>query len=202
MQASPPGRPTRMRAWQRAHSRQVDRSGHVRAAAAVGAPIGAHERVLFAGRDVTGAAVVATGWALYHQPQAGPGQAWLRLGWEDVGRVAWAEGSGILTLTALPCSGSSRLVLPLSGHAPLVELARERVASTLLGGTLVWHRDRACAQVIARRRPGTDQVSWILAFSRADDIDDAGVQAQVALAITELQEEIGPAIAERHRRVS
>lgn len=202
MHASPPGRPARMRVWRRAHSLQVGRAGPVRAAAAAGAPIGPHERVLFAGRDITGAAVVATGWALYHQPRPEPGRAWLRLGWEDVGRVAWAERSGILTVTALPCSGSSRVVIPLSGHAPLLELAREQVASTLLGGTLVWHRDRACAQVIARRRPGTDQVSWILAFSRADDIDDAGVQAQVALAITELREEIGPAIAERRRRVS
>lgn len=202
MHASPPGRPARMQTWRRAHSLQVGRSGHVRAAAAAGAPIGPHERVLFAGQDVTGAAIVATGWAIYHQPQPGPGRAWLRLGWEDVGRVAWADRSRILTLAALPCSGSARLVLPLSGHAPLLELAREQVAATLLGGTLVWHRDRACAQVIARRRPGTDQVSWILAFSRAGDIDEAGVHAQVALAISELQEEIRPAIAERPRRVS
>ncbi len=176
-------------AWPRAHRAQLARSRTVPSAAAASAPIGRRERILVTEREVNGAPVVATANAIYHRPVDGPD--WLRLGWEDVGRVAWTARSGTLTLTALPDSGSSGLLLHLPGPAPLVGLARERVGSTWLTGTLVWHDDRACAQVIARRQPGTGRISWIIAFSRAGDIEDSAVQAEVADAIDELRAEIG-----------
>jgi hypothetical protein len=146
--------------------------------------------VLFSDRTAAGPVIVATGWAIYQQA-GGVARHWLRLGWEDVGRISWSRGAGVLTLTALPGSDAPTMVLPLAGGESLVNLTRERVAATRLASVQVWHDGRNCARVIARRKPGTGKVAWVIAFSVAHDDDDPAIQAEVELAIGELQAQIG-----------
>jgi hypothetical protein len=126
-----------------------------------------------------------------YQQASGAERHWLRLGWEDVGRIAWNRETGLLTLTALPCNDAPTMVLPLAGSESLVDLARERVAATRLATVQVWHAGRNCARVIARRIPGTDNVTWLVAFSAAGDAEDPAIQAEAELAIVELNAQIG-----------
>src|SRR5260370_20544325 len=130
------------------------------AAAEAGAPIGPGERVLTRTREVSGALVVATGHAIYHEEGTAGGRSWSRLGWEDVGRVRWDEGSSALTLTRLRGPGPPEIALRLARHAPVVELASERVTWTILAHAPVLSRGRVCGGLPARRRPGSVEARW------------------------------------------
>jgi len=58
-------------------------------------------------------AAPAAGRALYHQA----GQAWARLGLDQVGRVGWDEQRHVLVLTGLAPAVPARTVLHRLGHA-------------------------------------------------------------------------------------
>jgi hypothetical protein len=160
-------------------------------ARAAGAPIGPAERVVTVGSVVEGSLIVATTAAVYWQDGPGPGRAWSRLGWEDVGGVSWDEQRRVLTFTGVRPGGVWRKELALPAHTALVELARERLTSTLLASAAVRHGDQVCAWVTARRQPGSGNVMWVVVLNGACGISASAIRAKVDAAIVDLQAKTG-----------
>jgi hypothetical protein len=186
-----PGLAARGRAWLRAHIPPLSRLRKTAAAIAAGAPIGPGERVLTSVRQVSTALVIATDRAVYHQDGPGAGYSWSRLGWEDVDQVLWDDDLCALTLTTAGRGGSSRVVLRLPRHAPLVDFARERVTATTLARAPVLSGGRVCGWLTARRPPGSDRVRWVLALQDASVSGDPALQSRVSGAIAALEADLG-----------
>ncbi len=138
-------------------------------------------------RQVSAALVIATDRAVYHQD----GRSWSRLGWEDVDQVLWDDEPRALTLTTARHEGPSRVVLRLPRHAPLVEVARERVTATTLASAPLLSRGRVCGWLTARRPPGSDQVRWVLALQDATAAGDPALPSRVSEAIAVLEADLG-----------
>ena len=79
----------------------------------------------------------------------------------------------------------------LASGSALVDVARERVASTLLASTTVRLGDQPCARVTARRQPGSGKVVWIVVLNGAAGISNPAIRARVEAAIAALQAETG-----------
>lgn len=132
--------------------------------------------------------MVATARAVYQQSPA-PG-VWVRLGWEQVGRIHWDERRGALVLTGWTPEAPARIVLAVPRDHALVPLACERVAWTMLLSARVPLAGHGHAQVTARRQPGTDRLLWSVVLG--DGVADSStVGAEVAAAITRLRSELG-----------
>jgi hypothetical protein len=137
-----------------------------------------------------GSLVVATGAAVYcHAGE--PNRTWSRLGWEDVGGVVWDDRRRVLTLTGVQPGRIWRKELVLPCHTALVELARERLTSTLLASTAVRLGGQVCAWVTARRQPGSGKVVWVVVLNVARDTGDPAIRGEVAAAIADLQSQTG-----------
>lgn len=185
-----------VRAWLGIAGEWLARRNQTSAAKAVGAPIGHAERVLTTGRDRAGSLVVASSAAVYFQDRGGPGRAWSRLGWEDVDAVLWDDRLQVLGFSGVQPGGMRRIELVLASRGALVEVARERVASTLLASTAVRLGDQVCARVTARRQPGSGKVVWIVVLNGAAGISNPAIRARVGAAIAALQAETGIPAAE------
>ena len=129
--------------------------------------------------------------AVYHQDGPGAGRSWSRLGWEDVDQVLWDDDLCALNLTCAGREGSSQVVLRLPRHAPLLELARERVAATTLARAPLLSGGRVCGWLTARRPPGSDQVRWVLALRDATAAADPALQSRVSGVIAALEADLG-----------
>jgi hypothetical protein len=114
--------PRWVQAWREDHERHVA----ARAEARAYAPVRPGERLLAVARGTGGELLAATDWALYHQA----GQAWVRLGWEQVGRVGWDEQRHVLILGGLAPAVPARTVLGLAEDWDLPAVAAERVSWT------------------------------------------------------------------------
>jgi len=177
--AAEPGFTPGVRAWLRTAGQWLARRNRRSAAKAVGAPIGPAERVLTSGHDLAGSLVVATSAAVYFQDLGGPGRTWSRLGWEDVDVVRWHDRHRVLAFTGVHPGGMWRKELVLASRSALVDVARERVASTLLASTSVRLGDQPCARVTARRQPGSGQVVWTVVLNGAAGISNPAIRAMV-----------------------
>lgn len=145
------------------------------------------ERWLTAEVDARGVPVVATNRAVYHRDSGG---GWLRLGWEQVGRVDWDEPRRTLLLTGLTPDVPRRTVLSVRRGSVLVALARERVGwSTLLAGPI--RLDRVGVLLTVRRQPGSDRLLWVVAFDDGVDRDDPATSLRLASALARLRAETG-----------
>jgi hypothetical protein len=193
--AAEPGFTAGVRAWLRAAGRRLARPSQRSAAHAVGAPIGPAERVLATARDLAGSLVVATSAAVYFRDRGGPGRAWSRLGWEDVDVVRWHDRHQVLAFTGVRPGGMWRKELVLASRSALVDVARERVAFTLLASTAVRLGDQPCARVTVRRQPGSGKVVWIVVLNEAADISNPATRARVEAAIAALQADTGIPVA-------
>ena len=71
------------------------------------APLRPAEHLLAVACGLDGELLAATDWALYHQT----GQAWTRVGWEQLSRVAWDQQRHVLMLTGLTPTVAARTVL-------------------------------------------------------------------------------------------
>jgi hypothetical protein len=108
-----PQRNRRLMSWPRwVQAWREDREQHAaaRAEARALAPVRPGERLLAVARGAGGELSAATGRALYHQAS----QAWVRLGWDQVGRADWDEQRHVLTLSGLTPAVPARTVLPLA----------------------------------------------------------------------------------------
>jgi hypothetical protein len=189
--AAEPGFTAGMRAWLRAAGQWLTRRNQRSAANAVGAPIGPAERVLAIGHDLAGSVVVAASAAVYFQDRGGPGRAWSRLGWEEVDVVRWHDRHQVLVFTGVHPGGVWRKELVLESGSALVDVARERVASTLLASTIVRLGDQPCARVTARRQPGSGKVVWIVVLNEAARISNPAIRTRVEAAIAAVRADTG-----------
>ena len=194
--AAEPGVTAGVRAWLRAAGQWLARRNQRSAANAVGAPIGPAERVLATGHDLAGSVVVAASAAVYFQDRDGPGRAWSRLGWEEVDVVRWHDRHQVLAFTGVRPGGLWRKEVVLASGSALVDVARERVASTLLASTIVRLGDQPCARVTARRQPGSGKVVWIVVLNQAARISNPAIRASVEAAIAAVQADTGIPAAE------
>ena len=182
------------------------------------------ERTLVRERDVIGHPIVATTHALYHYPgpDMAPGRhfhgkvhphagahpiplGWRRLGWEEIAKVGWDSVRHVLTVTGLPgrravaaLGPEAAIDLYLVRRSQLVDLARDRVAATLVVSRRIPVADGGTVLVTARRRPGSAVVTWVVFNgdgSRANGSGPNGadpylVRAQVQEAIRSLRAEL------------
>ncbi|HYN94977.1 MAG TPA: hypothetical protein VES42_14105 [Pilimelia sp.] len=152
-------------------------------------PLAAGERILRTGLDDGGRAVVGTNHALYHQRT----DVWLRWGWELVHRVDWDADRRTLTLWAVGRDVPGRTALRLPAGDRLAWFACERVSAQTVIDTHVRPGDGRLVRVIARRRPGSDELLWIV--TRPGAHPGAAVDAEqddhVTAAITRIRRELG-----------
>jgi hypothetical protein len=142
-------------------------------------------------RDTSGAGVIATDRALYHQHDHRPGGAWTRLGWEQVERADWDPRRRRLILTGLTPDGPRRTELPLADGVTLMSLARERIRwTTLLSGPLRLS-EVGEAHVTVRREPATGALLWVVRLHPGVDRDDPRLSASVDAAIARLRAQAG-----------
>jgi hypothetical protein len=157
------------------------------AAAEPAVPLARGERVLTVAHSRDGSPVIATKLAVYHQHPTGSG-TWIRLGWEQVGRVDWDEPHG-LVLTGWTPEVAARTLLGVARGEPLLALARERVAWTTLLATHLPVGGRGLARVTARRQPGTNRLLWMVALGPGVD-DNAAVRAELDAALARLRADL------------
>jgi hypothetical protein len=111
--------------------------------------------------------------------------------------VRWHDRHQVLAFTGVHPGGMWRKELVLASRRALVDVARERVASTLLASTVVRLGDQPCARVTARRQPGSGKVVWIVVLNgAAAGISNPAIRARVEAAIAGLQAETGILAAE------
>jgi hypothetical protein len=189
--AAEPGFTAAMRAWLRTAGERLARRNRRSPARAAGAPIGLAERVLTLGHDIAGSLVVATSAAVYIQDRGGPCRTWSRLGWEDVDAIRWHDWHQVLAFAGVHRGGLWRKELALASPGALVDVARERVASTLLASTAVRLGHELCARVTVRRQPGSGKVVWIVVLNEAAGISNPAIRTEVAAAIAALQADTG-----------
>jgi hypothetical protein len=189
------------------------------------------ERILIRERDIGGHPIVATTHAMYYYPgdYTAPGRhfhgkvqphtgehpivpRWHRLGWDEIAKVSWDSVRNVLTVTGLPgrrtiatLGPDAALDLYLSRRGRLVDLARDRVAATLVVSRRIPVAAGGTVLVTGRRRPGSNVVTWVV-FSGVDGnggghagehhrpgedgADPYLVRAQVQAAIRSLRAEL------------
>ncbi len=155
--------------------------------AVAGLALAPGERLLTTEGEAQAVAVAGTDRAVYHRDRGG---GWLRLGWEQVGRVDWDEPRRTLLLTGLTPDVPRRALLPVRRGSALPALARERVGwSTLLAGPI--RLDRVGTLLTVRRQPGTDRLLWVVTFDAEVDRDDPATPRHLAAALARLRAETG-----------
>jgi hypothetical protein len=166
-----------------------DRHQHAaaRAEARAHAPVRPGERLLAVARGAGGELLAATDWALYHQA----GQAWERLGWEQVGQVDWDEQWHALILSGLTPAVPARTVLHLASDWDLPAVAAERISWTKVLDQRVSLNGQAGARVAVRRLPGQARLMWLVILDRGLDPANPEVRADLVSALTELRAATG-----------
>ena len=176
-------RPQWVQAWREDHEQHAA----ARAEARAYAPVRPGERLLAVARGADGELSVATDRALYHQAS----QAWVRLGWEQVGRADWDEQRHVLILSGLTPAAPARTVLHLARDWDLPAVAAERISWTSLVDQRISLNGQAGARVVARRAPGGARVRWLVLLDRGLDPGNPVVRAQLESALTELRAATG-----------
>jgi hypothetical protein len=155
----------------------------VRATARAHAPLRPGERLLAVACGAGGEVLAATDQALHQQA----GQAWARLGWDQVGRVGWDEQRHILLVTSLTPAVPARTVLRLAKDWGLPTVAAERVRWATLVDQRISLNGPAGARVLARRIPSGAGVTWLVILDHGLDPADPAIKAGLQSALTELR---------------
>lgn len=150
-------------------------------------PLDRGERVLVSERAEGSAPVVATTRALHHRGPVG----WLRLPWEEIGRVRWDAAKHTLELIRFTGGSPAMVTVRLNPPTRLPSVVKERVTATILVSTRVELDGWGYANVVARCRPGTSDVVWIVQLAAGSDPDDGAVQVRVDQAIHDLRRHLG-----------
>jgi len=155
-------------------------------------PLASGERVLATTGDSGGSWVAASDRALYHHVDPSgmaPAREWVRVGWEEIGSVYWNDGECTLIFTGLVPTVARRTVLHLPTGGSLGHLAHERVAWTAVVRTEIQLGQHGKARVIDRRRPGSDELTWLVGLDGGSDT--AGLQVDLEAALNELRGQLG-----------
>lgn len=149
-------------------------------------PLARGERILAWTCDSRGHRVAATERGLYHElidrSVAGIRRRWGRVGWEEISRVTWNDSEHTLTFTGLFPTVARRTVLHLPEGVSLGLLAQERVAWTAVVRTEIDVGEYGRARVIGRRRPGSDELVWLVGLDGGSDAADLQVALEKALS--------------------
>ena len=164
-----------------------DHDQHAAARARARAPLRPGERLLAVACSAGCELVAATDWALYHQA----GQSWARLGWDQVGRVAWDEQRRVLMLTGLTPAVPARTMLHLAKGWDLPAVAAERASWAKVVDQRISLNGEAGARVIARRVPGGPQARWLVVLDQGLDAADPEVRAWLDAALAGLRAATG-----------
>ena len=156
-------------------------------------PLAAGERLLAMARDTGGRWAAASDRALYHDVAertglAGP-REWVRVGWEEIAGVSWDDRACSLTFTGLVPTVKRRTVLYLPAGATLGLLAQERVAWTTVVRTEIPLGDQRTARVIGRRRPGSEELTWLVGLDGGSDTE--AVEGALEAALNDLRARLG-----------
>src|SRR5258705_13153779 len=135
-------------------------------------PLVHRERVLAGEPDASGTPVVATTHAVYHREPSADGDPWRRLALENIGRLRWDSGRGVLDLTSFAPGPTRRLTLHLRRGTRMGAIVKERVAALLIVGTRVLLDNGGTALVTARRSPGTAEIVWVVLLDENADPTD------------------------------
>lgn len=145
------------------------------------------ERILRILCDESGAWVVLTVRALYHQADG----SWSRIGWEQVLRVGSDDTQHALVVTAMSPQGSKRTTLRMTDPGQLLDLARERIASTFLLSTRASLGHHGTALITARRTPVAGETVWHVILDEHVDRAHPAVDARIKAVIEELRGHLG-----------
>lgn len=148
-------------------------------------PLASGERVLATTCDSGGRWAAASERALYHRvghpSDSTAAREWTRVGWDEIGRVDWNGSECTLTFTGLAPPGPRRTVLHLPTGASLGLLAHERVAWTEVVRTKIHLGGHGWARVLGRRRPGSDEVTWLVGLDGGSKTADLQLALEAAL---------------------
>jgi hypothetical protein len=143
------------------------------------------ERVLAAGRLTEGSWAAATGGSLLLAGE--------RLDWALVTHAEWDHETSTLELQHLAShdgsAGTRRLALEEPGRLP--EVVRERVTASIVVSRHVPVEGRAGVRIVARRRPGEDDLLWQVVVDPGLEPDDERVRAAGEAGIVDLRRELG-----------
>jgi len=144
------------------------------------------ERVLAHAPDDTGGVVAATERCLVLPvPDADP----LRLPWEQVAKATWEDGQLLVTEVGDAAGPGPLHRLRLSDPGLLPETVRERVSASIVISRHVRLAGKAGVLLAARRRPGSNQVTWTLTFDPGVDHADPAVLARAKAELARLRAE-------------
>ncbi len=157
-------------------------------------PLMSGEPVLAMTCDSGGRWVAASDRALYHHggvtAASRRSTEWVRVGWEEMGKLYWNDREGTLTFTGMVPTVARMTVLQLPAGANLGALARERLAWTEVVRTEIQLGEHGRARVIARRQPGSDELTWLVGLD-GGKIGTPSLQAALDVALSELRARLG-----------
>ena len=107
------------------------------------------------------------------------------LTWDEVVRAAWDEPVMELQLP----DGPYRLVIERPGNIP--QVVNERVKASVVVQHHVPLRGDKGVRIVARRRPGTTDVTWRVTFDAGLDHRDAVLRAEADAALQDLRTTLG-----------
>jgi hypothetical protein len=174
-----------VRLWSRIRCRAELAAAHVRVPAEVraAAPLEQGERILAFTHNPDDALVLVTDRALRHQT----GTRWCRIGWEQISPISWDDERHTLAVTVADSGRVAHIRLHTADRARFTDFARERLAYTVLLGTVVPLTGHNYARVTGRRQPGTDRILWQVSLSNGTNAADASVRSAIAAAIAQLR---------------
>lgn len=145
------------------------------------------EHVIAHGTTTDGRYAVASSHALYLPV----GDGFHRLGWERVARAVWRQE--VLRVTEAGEPGSSTPVheVPLADPGQLTDAVHDRVTSTIVMSHHVPLQGKAGVRFIARRRPGSEEVLWSVAFDQGIDATDPAVRERATRELEDLRRQTG-----------
>ncbi|MEI2786299.1 MAG: hypothetical protein V9E82_11470 [Candidatus Nanopelagicales bacterium] len=107
------------------------------------------------------------------------------LTWDEVVRAAWDEPVMELLLP----DGPYRLVIERPGNIP--QVVNERVKASVVVQHHVPLRGDKGVRIVARRRPGTTDITWRVTFDAGLDHRDAALRAEADAALQDLRTTLG-----------
>jgi hypothetical protein len=115
-----------------------------------------------------------------------------RIGWEQVARADWDAESGTLTMRGLLPGAPRELAFDVD-RGDIAALVTDRVAATHVVSTRVPLDGYGEASVIGRRKPGTDDLVWLVVLPDGRSPRAPGVDRAVDRALAALKREVSAA---------
>ena len=146
-----------------------------------------HEKALVAAETPAGW-VVATTVALWLPGRTGM----TRVAWELVDNASWDRDTGVLSVReSAPLGGQARRwTVRLDDERDLLLVIKERVRATVVATRHVPLLADRGVTVVARRPPGTDELTWTVSVDRGVDVDD-DTRIRIEAAVASLRAELG-----------